>query len=101
MAQMKSIYRKLDSATRTQAVTRARELCLLEGCDRIGGFPPIRGMANARARGELGGRWHRRNMSQTVRFQETLRRLAIFDEGLAGPGFGPHLAGSADLDAKT
>jgi AhpD family alkylhydroperoxidase len=40
-------------------------------------------------------------MSQTVRFQETLRRLAIFDEGLAGAGFGPHLVGSAELDAKT
>jgi len=40
-------------------------------------------------------------MSQTVRFQETLRRLAIFDEGLAGAGFGPHLAGPAELDAKT
>jgi AhpD family alkylhydroperoxidase len=40
-------------------------------------------------------------MSQTVRFQETLRRLAIFDEGLAGAGFGPRLAGSAELDAKT
>jgi 4-carboxymuconolactone decarboxylase len=40
-------------------------------------------------------------MSRTVRFQETLRRLAIFDEGLAGTGFGPYLAGSADLDAKT
>ena len=40
-------------------------------------------------------------MSQTVGFQETLRRLAIFDEGLAGGGFGPHLTGSAALDGKT
>ena len=30
-SQMKSIYRKLDSSTRTQTVTRARELGLLEG----------------------------------------------------------------------
>ena len=30
-AQMKSIYRKLGASTRTQAVTRARELGLLEG----------------------------------------------------------------------
>jgi LuxR family transcriptional regulator, maltose regulon positive regulatory protein len=30
-SQMKSIYRKLDASTRNQAVTRARELGLLEG----------------------------------------------------------------------
>ena len=30
-SQMKSIYRKLDSTSRTQTVTRARELGLLEG----------------------------------------------------------------------
>jgi LuxR family maltose regulon positive regulatory protein len=30
-SQMRSIYRKLDSSTRTQTVTRARELGLLEG----------------------------------------------------------------------
>ncbi len=40
-------------------------------------------------------------MSQTVRFQETLRRLAIFDEGLVGAGFGPGRAGAPALDAKT
>lgn len=40
-------------------------------------------------------------MSQTARFQETLRRLAIFDEGLAEAGFGPDLAGTPALDAKT
>ena len=34
-------------------------------------------------------------------YQETLRKLAIFDEGLAEAGFGPRLAGSAALDAKT
>ncbi len=34
-------------------------------------------------------------------YQETLRRLAIFDEGLAEAGFGPRLAGLAALDAKT
>lgn len=39
-------------------------------------------------------------MSQTAGFQETLRRLAIFDEGLAGTGFG-RLTGSAALDGKT
>jgi alkylhydroperoxidase/carboxymuconolactone decarboxylase family protein YurZ len=58
-------------------------------------------MAAAAARGELdlngiGGR-----MSQTARFQETLRRLAIFDESLAGAEPGPHLAGPAALDGKT
>ena len=42
-------------------------------------------------------------MSQTARFQETLRRLAMIDEGFvedqAGLGLG--LAGIAALDAKT
>src|SRR5690349_23709560 len=40
-------------------------------------------------------------MSQTAGFQETLRRLAIFDEGLAGTRFGPHLTGPTALDGKT
>ena len=40
-------------------------------------------------------------MSQTARFQETLRRLAIFDEGLAEAGFGLDLACTPALDAKT
>jgi alkylhydroperoxidase/carboxymuconolactone decarboxylase family protein YurZ len=40
-------------------------------------------------------------MSQTARFQETLRRLAIFDEGLAEAGFGLDPAGTPALDAKT
>lgn len=40
-------------------------------------------------------------MSQTVRFQETLRRLAIFDEGIVEAGFGPDLGQTPALDAKT
>jgi len=40
-------------------------------------------------------------MSQTVRFQETLRRLAIFDEGFVGAGFGLDLLDTPALDAKT
>jgi alkylhydroperoxidase/carboxymuconolactone decarboxylase family protein YurZ len=40
-------------------------------------------------------------MDQAVRFQETLRRLAIFDEGLAEAGLGPSLAEASALDAKT
>jgi alkylhydroperoxidase/carboxymuconolactone decarboxylase family protein YurZ len=36
-----------------------------------------------------------------VRFQETLRRLTIFDEGLAEAGFGLDLAQASALDAKT
>lgn len=40
-------------------------------------------------------------MSQTVRFQETLRRLVIFDEGFVTAGFGLGLAGTPRLDAKT
>ena len=40
-------------------------------------------------------------MNQTVRFQETLRRLAIFDEGLVEADFGLDQAGTSALDAKT
>jgi len=40
-------------------------------------------------------------MSQTARFQETLRRLAIFDEGLVKAGFGLDLLDAPTLDAKT
>jgi AhpD family alkylhydroperoxidase len=44
----------------------------------------------------MGGR-----MSQTARFQETLCRLAIFDERLVETGFGLDLAQTSALDAKT
>src|SRR5215467_16138868 len=40
-------------------------------------------------------------MSRTARFQETLRRLAIFDERYVGAGFGLDLLGTPALDAKT
>jgi alkylhydroperoxidase/carboxymuconolactone decarboxylase family protein YurZ len=40
-------------------------------------------------------------MSQTAKFQETLRRLALFDEGFVDAGFGLGLAGTRVLDAKT
>jgi alkylhydroperoxidase/carboxymuconolactone decarboxylase family protein YurZ len=40
-------------------------------------------------------------MSGTARFQETLRRLAIFDEGFVGAGFGLDLLDTPMLDAKT
>ena len=40
-------------------------------------------------------------MSQAARFQETLRRLAIFHEGLVEAGFGPGLIDTSSLDAKT
>jgi alkylhydroperoxidase/carboxymuconolactone decarboxylase family protein YurZ len=40
-------------------------------------------------------------MSQTARFQETLRRLAIFDEGFVEAGFGLGLGQASALDAKT
>jgi alkylhydroperoxidase/carboxymuconolactone decarboxylase family protein YurZ len=40
-------------------------------------------------------------MSQMERFQETLRRLAIFDEGLVDAGFGLHRADTSALDPKT
>jgi 4-carboxymuconolactone decarboxylase len=48
------------------------------------------------------GRWVR-HMGQTVRFQETLRKLAMIDEGFvedeAGLGLDP--VGQTDLDPKT
>jgi alkylhydroperoxidase/carboxymuconolactone decarboxylase family protein YurZ len=41
-------------------------------------------------------------MDQTARFQDTLRRLAIFDEGLVEAGFKPFTAaGTSALDTKT
>ena len=40
-------------------------------------------------------------VDQVVRFQETLRRLAIFDEEFVNPGFGPAQVGTPSLDAKT
>ena len=40
-------------------------------------------------------------MSRTAKFQETLRRLAIFDEGLVDAGFGLGWAATSALDAKT
>ena len=40
-------------------------------------------------------------MSQTARYQETLRRLAIFDERFVEAGFGLDLAQRSSLDAKT
>src|SRR5262249_13613057 len=40
-------------------------------------------------------------MSQAARFQETLRRLAIFDEGFVDAGFGLHFAGAPALDVRT
>ena len=65
------------------------------------GLYPIEGMEP-----RPGTRWtsadgERRRMGQTVNFQETLRRLAIFDEEFAESGFRPGLAGTSALDAKT
>ena len=40
-------------------------------------------------------------MSQTARFQETLRRLAIFDERFVETGFRLDVAQTSALDAKT
>ena len=39
-------------------------------------------------------------MSQTARCQETLHRLAIFDEGFVKAGFGLDLGHGSTLDAK-
>jgi 4-carboxymuconolactone decarboxylase len=43
----------------------------------------------------------RRRMEQMARFQEILRRLAIFDEGFVEAGFGLGMAETSALDAKT
>jgi len=43
----------------------------------------------------------RRRVNQTARFQDTLRRLAIFDERFVEAGFQIHLTGESALDAKT
>ena len=40
-------------------------------------------------------------MSHAARFQDTLRRLVIFDEGFVDAGFGLSRAGASALDAKT
>ena len=40
-------------------------------------------------------------MSQAARFQETLRRLALFDEGFVKAGFGLGVADTPTLEAKT
>jgi 4-carboxymuconolactone decarboxylase len=40
-------------------------------------------------------------MGQTARFQETLRRLAIFHEGLVEARPGPGLLDASSLDART
>jgi len=58
-------------------------------------------MEVARARGGLVPGGIGRRMSQEVRFQETLRRLAIFDEGLIKAGFGLGPGQGSVLDAKT
>src|SRR5215472_16668659 len=47
----------------------------------------------------LGG--ERRRINQMTGFQDTLRRLAIFDEGFAEAGFGLGRAEAAALEAKT
>jgi 4-carboxymuconolactone decarboxylase len=90
----------------------ADDPALLQGDDdlRVEVFHPIRAVELTPARGGLvllawtgaiGGKGGR--MDLTVRFQETLRRLAMIDEGFvedeAGLGLGP--AGASALDPKT
>src|SRR6266567_2045105 len=66
----------------------------------IGGKPslPPRGDEARPAVRWTGAARDRRRMSQTARFQETLRRLAIFDEGFAEARFG---LDAQVLDART
>jgi 4-carboxymuconolactone decarboxylase len=65
-------------------------------------FHPIGAMELARPRRGLVPDGERRHMGQTVRFQETLRRLAMIDEGFvedrAGLGLG--LVKASALDPK-
>ena len=96
-SEMKSVYRKLGASTRNQAVIRARELGSSEG---DGGVYPIGGMEPALARSALVLTAGRR-MDQTAGFQETLRRLAIFDEEFVPAGSRPGLAELSALDART
>jgi alkylhydroperoxidase/carboxymuconolactone decarboxylase family protein YurZ len=58
-------------------------------------------MKLAHARGGREFECERRQMDQTARFQETLRRVAIFDEKLTGVGSGFGLPAVSALDAKT
>ena len=103
-----TIYRKLRTSSRSQAVSRLRKLGLLDA--RGASFHPIRAVELTPARGRLvlsawtdgiGGKGRR--MELTVRFQETLRRLAMIDECFvedeAGLGLGP--IGTSALDPKT
>jgi len=48
---------------------------------------------------EFDGEWRR--MGQMARFQDTLRRLAIFDGGFVEARFGLGLAEPSALDAQT
>jgi len=58
----------------------------------------VKSRCGARSNGFDG---ERRPMHQTARFQETLRRLAIFDEEFVEAGFGLGMAEPSALDAKT
>ena len=99
-SQAMSIYRKLEASSRSQAVTRSRELGLLEG-DDLSFMQSAERRSPAHEAGCCGS--ERRHMGQTERFQEILRRLAIFDEGFvedeARLGLDP--AGTSTLDPKT
>ena len=67
-------------------------------------FHPIRAVELTPARGGLvPGRRQGRRMGETVRFEETLRRLAIIDEGFVEDqaGFGLDPAGPSAPDTKT
>jgi len=76
------------------------------GCWRGDGevFTPIGGLEPAPARGAMavdGCGWLGRRMDQMARFEETLRRLAVFDEGLVRAGFGLDLGRTSVLDPRT
>jgi alkylhydroperoxidase/carboxymuconolactone decarboxylase family protein YurZ len=95
-----SIYRKLAASSRSQAVTRSRELGLLEG-DELSLTQSAERRSPAHEAGW--GDSERRHIGQTERFQEILRRLAMVDESVvedkARLGFDP--AGTSTLDPKT
>src|SRR5690348_11119716 len=100
-SQAMSIYRKLGVGSRSQAVARSRELGLLEGLHSL--FHAIYVMTFAWARDGMVLDGKRRNMSQTARFQETLRSLAMIDEGFVKSEAGLALGagGTSALTPKT
>jgi len=95
-SQANSIYRKLGASSRGRAVARSRELGLLTG-----GLAFHQG-DDTRLRTLVECELEAKCMGQTARFQETLRKLAMIEEGFAeGEAFVLDPAATSALDPKT